>query len=45
MIRALLVILAIAGVSFHYADIGSDSVLASVLLPILLVLSLIALAL
>lgn len=45
MIRALLVILALAGVSFYYTDIGGDSVLASVLLPIVLVLSLIALAL
>ena len=45
MIRALIVILAIAGTAFYFTDIESDSVITSVLLPILLVLALIALAL
>ena len=45
MLRALIVILLIGLPSIYYSDFESESVLASLLLPILAVLSLIGLAL
>jgi hypothetical protein len=45
MFRGLLVILLVGGLSFHYAELGSASALRSVILPIAVLLSLIALAL
>ncbi|MCP4877742.1 MAG: hypothetical protein GY896_19985 [Gammaproteobacteria bacterium] len=45
MIKVLALILVIGGTSIYYTDMESESALASVLLPILVVISLIALAL
>ncbi len=42
MIKALVVILLIAGFSLYFTDLESESVVASVLLPIALVIALIA---
>ena len=45
MIRSLLAILLVGGLSIYHADFDSESALYSVLLPLLALLSLIALAL
>ncbi len=42
MIRALAIILLVAGFSLYFTDLDSESVVASVLLPVLLVVALIA---
>ena len=45
MIRALIAILLVGGLSVHYSDFSHESALFSVLLPLLALVSLIALAL
>ena len=45
MFKSLLLIMAAGAVSIHYSDLESDAVLVSMLLPLLAVVSFIALAL